>query len=152
MAGKVVDRDFGYKRFMRGMRKLMRRLRKEKDVRVNVGVHEDAGAELTMIAAVNEFGSSDGRIPERSFLRSTLDERKRDIADRLTAAADAALDGSPLDKEYAIIGEEVAGWVKQKIRDIDTPENAESTIAKKGFDNPLIETGRLRNSIRAEVK
>lgn len=38
--------------------------------------------------------------------------------------------------------------VKQAITDLKDPPNARSTIAKKGSDNPLIDTGNLRQSIR----
>ena len=33
-----------------------------------------------------------------------------------------------------------------------TPENAPSTIAKKGSSNPLIDTGEMRSKVSHEVK
>jgi hypothetical protein len=67
----VLDRD-------RGFRALQRRLRGSGRRRVTVGIHEDVGGEprgdatLADIGFFNEFGTVD--IPERSFLRATVDE------------------------------------------------------------------------------
>jgi hypothetical protein len=46
------------------------------------------------------------------------------------------------------MGQLAEGHVKQEITDLRTPPNAESTIRAKGSDNPLIDTGALRQSIR----
>jgi hypothetical protein len=48
-------------------------------------------------------------------------------------------------------GEAVAGQLRQSIVDTNDPPLAESTIKRKGFDKPLIETGHLFNSVDFEV-
>ena len=42
--------------------------------------------------------------------------------------------------------------IKQEITDIDTPPNSEATIEIKGSSNPLINTGRLRRSVKVKER
>lgn len=44
-------------------------------------------------------------------------------------------------------GDKLAESIKKSITGWSVPANAPSTIAKKGFNNPLIETGKMRDSI-----
>lgn len=145
----VTDRDFGYRKIMRNLRKLGRA-----NPAVFVGVRSAAGAELVLIAAVNEFGSADGHVPERSFLRSTIDENREKYLALLTKATGKAIDKgkSAMRTELGKVGALVASEVQKKIRDLKDPPNAPSTIAKKGSSNPLIDRGRLRQSIDFEVR
>lgn len=147
--GRVVDRDLGYRKIMRNLREMGRA-----PVEVFVGVRAESGAELVTIAAVNEFGSSDGHVPERSYLRSTVDENRAKYLKALTAATGKGIDKgrATMARELGKVGQVAVGDVQRKIRDIDTPPNAPSTIRQKGFDNPLIETGRLRQSIDFKVE
>lgn len=137
-----------------------------------VGIRSAAGGEdvgggfnLASLAAVHEFGSEKAGVPERSFLRSTADAQQEFVADRLEKAAAALVDPDRLDRQAAyerelgLLGVAVAGKVQQAIanRTIGGPPLAESTIerktraGKKG-DVPLIDTGRLRQSIDSEVR
>ncbi|MEK7888229.1 hypothetical protein AAB992_14010 [Burkholderia contaminans] len=49
------------------------------------------------------------------------------------------------------LGEDIAGALVQSIRDFKDPPNARSTIAKKGFDAPLIESSTMVNSVTHRV-
>ena len=49
------------------------------------------------------------------------------------------------------IGIEAATRYKAKIESIKSPPNAPSTIARKGFNNPMIETGRFKANIAARI-
>lgn len=125
---------------------------------VMVGVRADAGNDengtsIAFIAAVNEFGSGDGHVPERSFLRSTLDENGEKYIGQLGVALGKVLsDKSSLRKELNLIGAGAAADVQRKITAIASPANAKSTVAKKGSSNPLIDDGQLRASIDFEVR
>ena len=144
MAG-VIDRDLGYKRTLQALAKLSN---KGQIPRVLVGVRATAGADLVKIATINEFGSADGaHPPERSFLRSTMDENRTRYADLLQRALERTLDGADLEQQLGLVGAQGVADVQAKIIAFDDPGNAESTIAAKGFDNPLVETGRLGQSI-----
>lgn len=144
MAGRVVDTDRGYAKLLANL--------KMENASVLVGVHGSTHSEMVVIAASNEFGTDNGHVPERSYLRSTVDQGEGEIADDLQRATDRVLDGGSIDRELGLVGEKWVGRVKQTIRDLDTPPNAPSTIRQKGSDNPLIDTGRLRNSITSSVE
>jgi hypothetical protein len=163
--GRLVDRDLGYRRFVANLAKLRKASTGGPGAGpgVLVGVRDAAGSDedgtpLVQIAAVHEFGSSDGHTPERSFLRSTVDVQGEAYAVALVAVLDAARK-APIGAGNAVIrrglgrlGAKAVGDVKRTITDLDTPPNAPSTVERKGSSNPLIDTGRLRQSIDFEVR
>lgn len=148
MAGRVRDTDRGYKAILGRLRKLGR-----STPTVKIGVRAGGGSDLPLIAAVNEFGSNDGHVPERSFLRSTIDENRTEYEAAIARSLLRTITGqATLRKGLEKLGTLVAADVKRKITILEDPPNAFSTIEQKGSDNPLIDTGRLRASIDFEVK
>lgn len=142
----LSDRDLGY-------RDILRRLAGARDSAALVGIHEDAGSDLAVIAAANEYGTENGHVPERSFLRATVDANQAAYGDELTAAVEAHIDGErPLTDGLDRLGARVAGDVQQFMTDLQEPPNAPATIARKGSSNPLIDTGQLRGAIRHELE
>jgi hypothetical protein len=144
----VTDTDLGYRRLVRDLRKMP-------DLRVVVGIRQDAGLSedgesLAAIATYNEFGLG---VPERSFMRSTFDERKTAYDDIGQRELGRVVDGKQ-DVRQALgrLGLVVTGDVQAKIVDLREPPNAPLTIALKGSSNPLIDTGRMRQSIGHEVR
>jgi len=107
---------------------------------------------LPEIAAVQEYGTRNGRIPERSFMRTTFDKFRFIYTQEFLKNGYLAAIGK-LDPITALkkVGEEYKSDVVNKITGIRSPKNAPSTIDKKGFDNPLIETGLMRASIKTRV-
>ncbi|MGL5553420.1 MAG: hypothetical protein ACRDCV_14060 [Plesiomonas shigelloides] len=141
----------------KGIELLRMRMNKLKDHAVSVGVHESAGKHeksgqyVAFIAACNEYGTE--KIPERSFFRTTLEERKRAYEAALRKIVKRAIEGKGADPKILMgrFGRMVQQDIQKKIVDIQEPPNAESTIArKKGVDNPLVDTGQMLNSIRWE--
>lgn len=135
-----------------GFAKLERQLAElaGEQVSVLVGVQGKTHSEMVVIAASNEFGTirSGHHVPERSYLRSTVDNGEGEILDDLQGVVDKTLAGGDLDRLLGLIGEKWVGLVKVTIKELDDPPNAPSTIRqKKGADNPLVNDGRLRNSI-----
>lgn len=84
-------------------------------------------------------------IPERSFIRSTFDEKNDEWMDflekQIEKLCELEIDAQTVFKR---LGARIAGDIQDKIRDIRTPPNAPLTIENKGSDNPLIDTGGLR--------
>lgn len=128
--------------------------RMQKDGLVLVGVPKGAGnyedgLTIATIAAVNNFGSADGHIPARPFLAPAVEngapEYRRLVEVMLPKVMSGELEMQTL---LAQMGQLAEGHVKQQITELRTPPNAQSTIDKKGSDNPLIDTGALRQSIR----
>jgi phage gpG-like protein len=105
------------------------------------------------LAAIHEFGTEDGHIPARSFLRSTFRE-KRSAMLSLTKDLYSKVIFRKLSVEeaLAIIGEKFVSEIKAKITAGIPPPNAESTIKQKGSSTPLIDTGQLINSITYKVE
>lgn len=148
--GRVLDRDMGY-------RLALKRLQTIPEVSISVGVHEDAppsedGVPVAEYAEINEFGSADGRVPERSFLRSTLDENQAKYAERLSTKVGQALEGKHLKVGLRELGHEVVRDVRAKIESGVGPPNAPSTVARKGHGATLVDSGLLSDSITAKVE
>lgn len=108
----------------------------------------DDGVHTATVAAVQEFGSSDGRIPERSFLRSGIADSEQGIKKLYEKMMpDAISKDLNIDVIQSLVGELVVGNIVQKISEGIEPANAPSTIKRKGSSTPLIDTGHLRQSI-----
>ena len=106
------------------------------------------GANLVDIASFNEFGTS--RIPARSFLRSTFDENLPAYEKMLKRLVKTISPKRSAEQAAALLGIKMVADVQAKIVSLTDPPNAPSTIAKKGSSNPLIDTGRMRQSIAYE--
>lgn len=148
-----------------------KRLKQIKDSAVKVGVLADDAtgggehetgpdgtpSELTVaeIATVNEFGSEDGDIPARSFVRSTFDEQREGlIGFGKKLMAEVVFGDMTIDRALNLMGSKLAAEMKKKITDGEglRPENTEATIAAKGSDRPLVDTGRLVGAITWAVE
>ncbi len=138
----------------RPWQELMKRIRDLADgPHVRVGVFGD-GAK----AAVHEFGSEDGAIPERSFIRSTFQDRRPELRD-MTAKIARAIILRQMTTEAALghLGQWAAAEVKKTIVEgphPDWPELNEAYAEKKaeaGKTKMLVDTGELLNSISYEV-
>lgn len=101
----------------------------------------------------NEFGTSDGRIPERSFLRATIVKNiKRYLHMNRTLAIKVLRGELKLElglKKFALVA---ANDVKETIRNFTSPPNAASTIKKKGTDSPLRYKSTLNRAITGFVR
>ncbi|MBD2796062.1 hypothetical protein ID856_05845 [Xenorhabdus sp. 18] len=93
------------------------------------------------------------RIPERSFLRSTLTENKEHMTKDLSENLQSVIQGNmSTDAAFLDVGNKLIGKIKEKvIQGIEPPLSA-STIRKKKSSKPLIDSGNLLNSIHAEVR
>lgn len=112
------------------------------------GTYED-GLTLATIAAVNNFGSADGRIPARPVLGPAIEKGAPQYQRLAEVMIPKVLSGEmTMLMLLEQMGQLAEGHIKQEITDIDSPPNAAATIARKGSDNPLIDTGAFRQSIR----
>lgn len=110
-------------------------------------------ATLGEVAVYNEFGTSDGRIPERSFIRSTHDEKKNEWTRRTDTLRKRVMAGKEtVDGALGKVGEMIKTDIKQKIMSNIQPENSQATILRKTRDGKvgdktLIDFGQLLGTI-----
>ncbi|WP_233119260.1 hypothetical protein [Aggregatibacter actinomycetemcomitans] len=102
---------------------------------------------LASLAAVLEFGNE--HIPARPFLRQTLEENQ----EKYTALFIQWFDqGVPAAQIYERLSVMAQGDVQMNIVKGEWVANAKSTIKRKKSSKPLIDTGKMRQSVRGIVK
>lgn len=113
-------------------------------------VPEHTPEELADIVRYNEFGTD--KAPARSFLRGTV-YKNHNHGWRFVSreAVKGVLSGQfTANAAYKFVGDRMVDDVHKQIDTIG-PANAPSTIAKKGRNEPLIDTGGLYRSIGKKV-
>ncbi|MDH2927229.1 hypothetical protein FW755_11065 [Lonepinella koalarum] len=137
-----------------GLNTLAERLAELKAKSAYVGLPVDDnpfvdGSSINMatLAAVLEFGNE--HIPSRPFLRQTLAENQQKYTEFLT---ELIRDGLDAETAYGRLAEMVVGDVRSNMVNGSWTPNAKATIKRKGSSKPLIDTGKLRQSIRGIVK
>lgn len=150
--------------------RIMRELAKLRRTVVTIGVHGDDNARQgassnAMIGAVHEFGG--GNVPERSFLRATVDQDEG-IMEFASEQASAVAHGEmTANKAGNRIGLVIVDKVKKRIKTNIPPPLSTKTIERKlakgahgggaasHASTPavaLIDTGQLINSINYKVQ
>ena len=119
-----------------------------------VGVPADAGEEenglpIATNAFIHEFGIG---VPERSFLRApiaaNMDKYKKAFDWFVKRCGDGKIS---IDNALGQIGFMVVGDIQSAISQGINPPNAPETIRRKKSSTPLIDTGRLRQSITFRI-
>lgn len=150
-AAQVIERDLGWKRIRREIHAAGKAGVK---IGLLAGDAEREGGEPydnVDVAIANEFGTD--TIPERSFLRSTADAQREQIAAFKAREWDRILRGQSTVREaLGRLGAWHRGEVQRTITRLREPPNAPSTIRAKGSDNPLIDTGQMRQAVNYEVE
>ncbi len=117
---------------------------------IDAGKHPSGDITVAGIGFAHEFGTA--VLPERSFMRSTIQSKKKDIILLQKKLLKQIVNGSmKVEAGLGLLGEFMADAITQKIVSIQTPPNTPETIAAKGSSNPLIDTGQLKNSITYSV-
>ncbi|WP_233134110.1 hypothetical protein [Aggregatibacter actinomycetemcomitans] len=136
-------------------KKLIEQLNRLKEKAVYVGFPAEfdekvKGSEnfnLASLAAVLEFGNE--HIPARPFLRQTLEENQEKYTEFFIQWFDQGLPAAQIYELLAVIAQ---GDVQMNIVKGEWVANAKSTIKRKKSSKPLIDTGKMRQSVRGIVK
>jgi hypothetical protein len=149
---EIKDKDSG----LISVQKMLKGLKK---MNLSVGVFSDAvnTEEKTQTyvadyAIANEYGI--GHIPERSFIRSTVNEKQDEWSKLMGNVLLEAFEGKQnLDTGIYKVGAIARRDIIAKIDSNINPPNAPSTIKKKGVrkNKTLIDHGVLRSSIEAKL-
>lgn len=164
-----VNEDFNH------IPKLKRDLEYLDNHHVEIGVFGEGDSKILMIARVHEFGTqiqvteamrgylhSIGihlkdetnkiNIPERSFMRSGFDSRKRKIQKQgeklLTDVLTMKTRAKPAMKALGLV---ISTQIQEYLTSLSSPPNHPATVQNKGSSNPLIDSGQLRESITYKI-
>ena len=122
----------------------------EMNASVRVGVLENAtypdGTPVAMVAFWNEYGTKTS--PVRAFFRTTVSDQKKNWV--LSVQNLMKMHDDPK-KVMGLIGEHMRGQIVQSINTWTDPPNAPYTVARKGFNKPLVDQGIMMQSISFEV-
>lgn len=142
----------GGAKFQAAMAELARKIAKPATLRV--GFLEKArypdGKPVAMIAAIQEYGAPRAGIPPRPFFRNMINEKQGEWPEAIAGVLRAQ--NNDVDRALDIAGAAIAGQLRQSIVDLWEPPLAPSTVARKGFDKPLVDTGHMLKSVDHEVK
>lgn len=106
----------------------------------------DEGVTILERAMFAEFGTPNA--PQRSWLRAWFDTNKREGAKEMRRLAlQVVLLRLTRDEATQELGKFMVKGMQDRIQQGIAPRNAPSTVAKKGFDRPLIETGAFVDAI-----
>ncbi len=140
----VIVRDLGFNA-------LLARLRLLGSSGLTVGIHEDAGEvggiTVGAIGFIHEFGR--GNVPERSWMRSTLDNERTKINSLIKDVTRRVISNRrrmPARQALGIIGLDVQRRMQETIRRGLSPP----LVVRVG-GTPLLDTGQLIASIRFKV-
>ena len=149
MAAKLID---GGDKLRAALAEIARKL--DKGGTVRIGFLENStypdGTSVPMVAAVNEFGAPSRGQPPRPFFRRMVAAKSAEWPNALALNLKATDYDVPA--TLARMGEDIAGQLKQSIIDLTDPPLAQSTIDRKGFDKPLIDTAHMLKSVDYEVE
>jgi hypothetical protein len=121
---------------------------------LRVGFLENArypdGTPVAMIAAIQDFGAPSVGIPPRPFFRNMIKNKQGEWPKAVAGVLKA--NNYDAVKTLEITGAAIAGQLRQSIIDTNSPPLAPSTIQRKGFAKPLVDTGHMLNSVDYEVQ
>lgn len=126
-----------------------------------IGYFEDSGLSeeglsFIELAAIHEFGTEDGRIPERSFIRAGL-RKAYDTGEvqKVCSALCKKIFLNEMQPEQAVklLGEWGVNYVRKFVTEGEhiPPPLKPATVAAKGSDRPLVDTGAMINALSYEV-
>lgn len=144
--------------------------------RLEIGIFSEDESKILMIATVHEFGVRIGvtdamrgflgsqglhlrketkyiNIPERSFMRAGFDSNRLMLAAQGEALLERVvkLQLKPHDF-YEVLGGICVSAIQTFMTDLRNPPNTKFTTRRKKSSNPLIDTGRMRQSITWKVR
>jgi hypothetical protein len=154
----VRDRDLGWEA-------LKRELRKAKELSGKAGIigpraaqerDDGKGGKITNaeLGVIHEFGSADGHVPERSFIRASFDKNRTQREDDLEKGVGLVYDRKlKLERAIGLVSAAIAADAVALILEGAgiPPPNAPSTIARKGSSRPLVDHAQMKNAITSAV-
>lgn len=107
------------------------------------------GTSVPMVAAIQNYGAPAAGIPPRPFFTNMVRDKSPTWAESLGNIAVA----TDYDMKMTLghLGEGIGGQLIESIIGFDSVPLADSTVARKGFDKQLVNTGHMKNSVYYKV-
>lgn len=111
---------------------------------------------MVAVMAINEFGGENTktghRVPRRSVIRYVAKNEASTIQKYINRKSRQIIAGQiTVDAALRDIGELVKRLMQRRMRNISRPRNKPGTVAAKGKNDPLQDTGALAGAIDAKV-
>lgn len=134
------------------LRSLGDKLRRPVTLRVGFlqGATYPDGTPVAMVAAIQNFGAPRAGIPPRPFFSNMVDDKSGEWSGAMAGLLKQT--GYDVEKSFELLGDGIAGQLRQSIVDFSGVPLKPATIARKGFSKELIDTGHMLNSVSFEVK
>lgn len=116
-------------------------------------MHPTHGVRDVEIAVTNEYGDPTNNIPSRPFMRTAASHSGLMISNELKKLWPKYLKGQI--KTVSLLkqlSEKEAEMIKRFIITNDFVDNSAFTIAQKGFNDPLVNTGWLAENVDTKVR
>lgn len=149
MGAEVIDRMTAEGRQFQQMLKDLAKLEVRIGFQHGQATEED-GTDICDVAAWNELGTI--KSPSRPFLRKSVDENEEKINHFLQSKKADLLQGKSAEQVLKEIGLFQKDLIQEKITEGSFTPNAASTVRKKGSNKPLVDTGRMRQSVNYVIK
>ncbi|CAI1224441.1 hypothetical protein [Serratia proteamaculans] len=108
------------------------------------------GTQTATVAAADEYGNPANNQPARPYFRNMIAERSPDWPNQMGKLILA--NNYDVSRSLSLMGENIKSQLQESIISLTEPKLAQSTIDRKGFDKPLIETSHMLNSADYDVK
>jgi hypothetical protein len=129
---------------------IMQKLDQLDGKKIAVGLLPQSGSDNIDHGFYNEFGTT--YIPARPFIDAPVSDDLENTKELTRTGIEAIHNGSGIDGLLDPIKTAATKAIQKKIEEKSSPSNAPSTIAHKGFDDPLIETGSMMASVAGEFR
>jgi len=128
------------------------------------GAKYEDGTPVAYVATIQEYGSPKEGIPPRSFMRTTIADKKSDWAKLAKSGAKAIVAGNASPRMVMEgLGLAASGDIRKKISEISSPPLKPGTIANKkrklakgkkvgSLTKPLVETSLMLSSLTSTVE
>lgn len=127
---------------------------KDKVVQIGLpsGINYEDGTSVAYVAAIQEFGSPASGIPPRPFFKPTVKSQSKGWGAKIGKGVTQVRNGNlTADMVLEAVGRVAVADLQATINSVSSPPLKPSTIAAKGFDKPLIDTGLMIASIQSKV-
>ena len=107
---------------------------------------------LATVAKINEYGSLDGKIPARPFMRMTLSRNNQFRGELKSALKESYYDVNNVSGPSTKFGINAMQEMQREFTIGEFIKNSPSTIKKKNSSRPLMDMGQLRRAVSWRIK